>query len=289
MAIKIGIIKNKGGTGATTLINFIAGDLACRENPITKQKNRVLLIDTDQQNNLKTLFQVKTTSEGGFAAVLTQGISPKALTFKVRDNIHLIPSGGRLVKEIESAYAHTPNAELLMKARFEEIENDFDFILVDSAPSITLVTTQILSYVNYAITPSTLDLLGLVGTKNILQFYALTKKHFPNIAEMLAIIPALADFRRRIDKDLHDDLLSLKENGLTEEAIITTPFRNDSKVRTTQVRRKLIHESFPNCNAAQDIKQIVDEIVGEIASRQPIKVETKKSKPARKSHLELGL
>lgn len=288
MAIKIGVIKNKGGTAATTLINFMAGELASRENPITKKKNRVLLIDTDQQNNLKTLFQVKTTSEGGFAAVLTQGISPKALTFKVRENIDLIPSGGRLVKEIESAYAHTPNAELLMKARFEEIENDFDFILVDSAPSITLVTTQILTYCDFVLTPSTLDLLGLVGTKNILQFYALTQKHFPKIAQMLAIVPTLADFRRRIDKDLHDDLLSLKENGLTEGAIITTPFRNDSKVRTTQVRRKLIQESFPNCNAAQDIVKIVDDVVAEIANRQPLKATAKKVQ-SHKPDVEMGL
>lgn len=284
MAIKLGVIKNKGGTAATSLINFIAGELANRVNPKTGNKNRILLIDTDQQNNLKTLYQLKTTAEGGFAAVLTQGISPKALTFKVRDNIHLVPSGGRLVKEIESSFAHTPNAELLMKARFEEIENEFDYILVDSAPSITLVTTNILNYCDYIITPSTLDLLGLVGTKNILQFYALTKKHFPKIGQILAIVPTLADFRRRVDKDLYDDLLSLKENGLTEGAIVTTPFRSDSKVRTSQVRRKLIQESFPNSNAAQDIKVIADEIESEIQVRQqPQKA------PARPQSPELGM
>lgn len=286
MAIKIGGIKNKGGTSLTTLLNFLAAELASRVNSKTGALNRVLLIDTDQQNNLKTLYQVKTSAEGGFAAVLTQGISPKALTFKVRDNIHLLPSGGRLVKEIESTYSHTPNAELLMKVRFEEIENDFDYILVDSAPSITLVTTNILNYCDFVLTPSTLDLLGLVGTKNILQFYSLTQKHFPRIAEMLAIVPTLADFRRRVDKDLHDDLLALKENGLTEGAIITQPFRNDSKVRTTQVRRKLIQESFPNSNAAQDIKKIADEIESEITTRLNKRLTSKASK---RSEVEAGL
>lgn len=265
MAIKIGMIKNKGGTGATTILNCLAGELAFKHN------KRVLLIDTDQQNNLKTLYKLTTSSaEGGYAAVITEGVSPLSLKYEVRPNISLLPSGGRFVREIEANYSHTPNAEMLMQNRFREVESEFDFVLCDVAPSITLTTSMILCYCDWAISATSLDLLGLVGTKNILQFYELTKKHF-DVAEMLAIIPSLADFRRRVDVDLYEDLKSLAANDLTQGAIITTPFRMDSKIRTSQVRRKLIQEAFPDSKAATDISAIATELLNEIERRNKTK------------------
>ncbi|MBK9038963.1 MAG: ParA family protein [Bdellovibrionales bacterium] len=272
--IKIGVLINKGGAGKTTTTVCLA-DALLNLYPNSK----ALIIDADDQSNIKTIFRLKIKdSEGGLSAVLREGLDPSKLFHEVRPNLSVMISGGRALADFATEFRTVPESEYLMRKRFENLEG-FDFILVDSPPSLSLITTNIATFVDYVLIPATPDLLSLVGVKNLinlLQSYEdeEKKKARPNpIGSVLGVVPTQVDQRRNIDLDIIEDLERLEQSDLLNGGVIFDPIRVDSKVRTAQVKRKLLSEAFPKSNASEDYGMLAREIIEQIEKikrRDPI-------------------
>lgn len=280
--IKIGVLINKGGAGKTTTTVCLADALL---NLFPKSK--ALIIDADDQSNIKTIFRLKIKdSDGGLSAVLREGLDPSKLFHEVRPNLSVMISGGRALADFATEFRTVPESEYLMRKRFENL-NCFDFILVDSPPSLSLITTNIATFVDYVLIPATPDLLSLVGVKNLinlLQSYEdeERKKARPNpIGAVLGVVPTQVDQRRNIDLDIIEDLERLQQSDLLNGGVVFDPIRVDSKVRTSQVKRKLLSEAFPKSNAAEDYQTLAREIISQIEKikgRDPVAYSNRETK-----------
>ncbi len=253
--IVIALLVHKGGSGKTTSTVALA-DALVAINPA----RRVLIIDSDEQSNVKTVFGIKFHStEGGLAHVLLENVNPENVTNKVRPNIDVIVSGGRMMREFEKTHANTPDAELLMKKRFSGL-SEYDYILIDSPPALSMISSNIAAYADYILMPCSPDLLAVVGVKNTITFIeGLQKyfipKHIP-IARVLGVVPTVFDGRRNVDLDILDDLQNLSNSSYLHGGVIFEPIRTDIKVKTAQIKRKLLSEFAPTSKAAEDYRKL---------------------------------
>lgn len=212
--VVIAVICHKGGVGKTSSTVSLADALAAA-NP----GKRVLIVDADEQSNVKTIFAIKMhEAEGGLASVLLDNASPSNVKVSVRPQIDVILSGGRRMREFERTHANTPNAELMMKLRFENL-SDYDFVIIDSPPALSLISSNIVTYADYLILPSSPDLLAVVGVKNTLYFIEnmkeVCKRANVAVADVLGILPTMYDQRRNLDMSIVDDFQRMADNNLT--------------------------------------------------------------------------
>lgn len=264
------VMCHKGGTGKTTTVAGLA-------DALTAFGKKVLIVDADEQSNIKTIFGIKLqNSEGGLAAILLDNVNPQNMTCKVRENIDVILSGGRFMRDFEKTHANTPDSELLMKLRMGGL-GGYDFVLIDTPPALSLISTNIVMYSDYLILPCSPDLLSVVGVKNTLNFIESIESHYKakkiTIARVLGVVPTMHDGRRNLDMDILDDLHRLENADLLRGGRVFSPIRTDIKIKTAQVKRKLLSETFPDAKATQDYRAVAEQIleaIQETSSRRPL-------------------
>jgi len=264
--IVLGIICHKGGVGKTSSTVGLADALAA-----SSPDSKILIVDADEQSNVKTIFAIKMhQAEGGLASILMDNASPENVKVTVRPNIDVILSGGRRMREFERTFSNAPNSELIMKHRFENLSG-YDFILIDSPPALSLISSNIVTYADYLLLPSSPDLLSVVGVKNTLYFVENMKQVYAKegirVADVLGILPTMVDTRRNLDMTIVDDFQRMADNNLTMGGRIFHSIRSDIKVKTAQVKRKLLTELAPTAKATMDFQRLAVEIVETIQKR----------------------
>lgn len=261
----IAVLCHKGGVAKTSTTAALAGALV-KQDPSRK----VLIIDCDEQSNIKTIFGVKLNeAEGGLASILLQNASPERVKVHAREQIDLILSGGRMMRDFEKTHANTPDSELILNRRMELFDDSYDFVLIDSPPALSLISSNIAMYADYCLIPCTADLLAVVGVRSTLFFLENLETYFKDKdsqpCKVLGVVPTMYDQRRVLDMTILDDLQRMANADLMRGGIIFDPIRSDIKIKTSQVRRKLITEAFPSSKAAADYEKLCNEVLSRIA------------------------
>jgi chromosome partitioning protein len=261
----IAVLCHKGGVAKTTTTAALAGALV-KSHPSKK----VLILDCDEQSNIKTIFGVKLNeAEGGVASMLLQNTAPGKVKVSVRPQIDVILSGGRAMRDFEKTHANTPDSELILKRRMDSFDRSYDFILIDSPPALSLISSNIAMYADYCLLPCTPDLLSIVGVRGTLFFLENLETYFRekglSPSKVLGVVPTMYDQRRILDMTILDDLQRMANADLTRGGTVFDPIRNDIKIKTAQVRRKLITEAFPTSKAAMDYEKLAADVLARIS------------------------
>jgi chromosome partitioning protein len=264
----IAVLCHKGGVAKTSTTTALADALVARDS-----KTRVLILDCDEQANIKTIFAVKLhEAEGGVASILLENTDPARVRVSVRPNIDVILSGGRMMRDFERKHLNTPDNELILTRRMEKIGAEYDYVLIDSPPALSLVSSNIAMYANYCVIPCTADLLAVVGVRSTLFFLENLEQYFRERdlrpCKVLGVVPTMYDQRRTVDMTILDDLQRMANADLTRGGVIFDPIRTDSKMKTSQVRRKLLSEAFPTAKAAEDYRKLCTDILSRIEKLQ---------------------
>ena len=134
----IAIANNKGGVGKTTSTLNIGVGLA-------NKGKKVLLVDADPQGNLTDNFINKNALQGTIKELIEGNKQAEEVILKsVRNNIDLIPSNNML-NGTETQIINTISKETLLLRALEPIKKNYDYILIDSAPSLNVLTLNCLT------------------------------------------------------------------------------------------------------------------------------------------------
>ena len=192
------------------------------------------------------------------------------MVHSVRENIDLITSGGKYITKFdEFSKTHTA-PELLLKDRMLEVENDYDFIIIDTPPAMSLISGATIVYADYVVIPCDMDTMGFAAAKNMIDFFDTFEKQTEDkIAKVLGVIPVKADLRRNLDNLILDQLYAQDDNNLLRGAWVLSPIRQSSNIKTAQARKKFVQEVLPGKPFSEDYAKVTNEILDFIKEDKP--------------------
>ena len=199
MARVIAVTNQKGGVGKTTTSINVAYFLS-------KMGKRTLIIDFDPQGNATSGLGIDKQELG---ATMTEVIMRQIRLAKVvlpteYKDLYLAPSTSHLANtEVELAQADG------RFARLREALNgviDYDFIIIDSPPSLSLLTVNGLVAADYVLLPVQAEFYALEGLGQLLESMKLICKGLNPSLKLLGVLPTMMDSRTTLSSQVYDEI-----------------------------------------------------------------------------------
>ncbi|WP_348713665.1 AAA family ATPase [Tenacibaculum sp. 190524A05c] len=196
----IAIANQKGGVGKTTTSVNLAAALGVLEK-------KVLLIDADPQANATSGLGIDVESvELGTYQVLEHTASAKDTVIKTDSpNVDLIPAHIDLVA-IEIELVDKIEREYMLKKALAELADDYDYILIDCAPSLGLITLNSLVASNSVIIPIQCEYFALEGLGKLLNTIKSVQKIHNKELEIEGLLLTMYDARLRLSNQVVDEV-----------------------------------------------------------------------------------
>jgi chromosome partitioning protein len=256
-AQKLAIFNHKGGTGKTTTTVSIAAGLAARGH-------KVLLVDTDSQGNVGVSLGVKL--EKSLYHVLVMGVRPEDVALKVRDNLDFIGCNETLAAA-ELYLAGRQNRDRMLRERLAKIAENYDYVIVDCSPSLSLMNQNALVFADGIVVPVACDFLSLVGVRQVVKTVKNVNSLLRHPVQIYGVLPTFYDARAKICREAVDTL----QGHFGDRCL--TPIRSATKLKEAPWAGQTIYEYAPDSNAAEDYMRTVDFLIGrETKIQEPVRV-----------------
>ncbi|MWW26543.1 ParA family protein [Algibacter lectus] len=196
----IAIANQKGGVGKTTTSVNLAASLGVLEK-------KVLLIDADPQANASSGIgiDVETVEIGTYQLLEHSNTAREAIMKTDSPNLDIIPAHIDLVA-IEIELVDKESREYMLKKSLKEIKDDYDYILIDCAPSLGLLTLNALTAADSVIIPIQCEYFALEGLGKLLNtIKSVQKIHNPEL-DIEGLLLTMYDSRLRLSNQVVEEV-----------------------------------------------------------------------------------
>jgi chromosome partitioning protein len=204
----IAVTNQKGGVGKTTTAVNLAYFFA-------KNGARVLLVDFDPQGNATSGLGIdksslrSTTNADGRATILdaVSGETPlgeviQATNFK---RLAIAPATPQLA-DAESGLAKADKRFVRLRDALKLVESDYDFIFIDSPPSLSLLTVNALIAADQVLLPVQAEFYALEGLGQLLETMKLVRKGLNPTLELLGVLVTMYDNRTTLSGQVYTEV-----------------------------------------------------------------------------------
>jgi chromosome partitioning protein len=200
MAKIIGVANQKGGVGKTTTAVNLASALGVLEK-------RVLLIDADPQANATSGLGVEEVNFSTYNLLEHSAEVIKCILPTSSPNVDIIPSHIDLVAaEIE--LVDRENREYMLREALKSVRDHYDYIIIDCAPSLGLITINALTAADSVIIPIQCEYFALEGLGKLLNTIKNVQKIHNQDLDIEGLLLTMYDSRLRLSNQVVEEVNS---------------------------------------------------------------------------------
>jgi chromosome partitioning protein len=259
---RIAIINQKGGVGKTTTAVNLAAALA-------ESGQRVCVLDLDPQAHATTHLGIEPDGKSASLYDVLVHSQPLAEVRRQVGEWLWIAASDINLAAAEVELAGVVGREVILRDLLLQDEEAFDYVLMDCAPSLGVLTLNALAAANEVFIPLQPHFLALHGMGKLFETTALVAKRINPALKVTAIILCLYEATTRLANEVIKDL----QEYLDKSRGSNTPWAK-AKILKTKIRRNIklaecpsfgqsIFAYAPTCHGALDYMALAQEVLGE--------------------------
>ena len=246
----IAVTNQKGGVGKTTTCSALCGCLAAMDK-------KVLAIDLDPQGNFS--FSLGADSDNGYTIYdVFKGSVDIYDTVQHCTCCDVIPAN-ILLSGVELELTNV-GREYILREHLAAIADEYDYILIDTPPALSILTINAYTAANYLIIPMVAEILSLQGIAQLKETIFAVKKYYNKTLEIRGILLNKYNPRLILTKEV-EELANIIAEQLDTD-VFEQKISGSVIVAEAPAHAKTIWEYAPRSKAAKEYMDLTYEVLG---------------------------